>query len=239
MGTVHKEKFKTTKNVFDQFAEQNLFKLISQGYIDGLESPISKGKEANIFTAKKDDETRIVKIYRLQTCDFNRMYDCIKTDPRYLGLNRNRREVIFAWAHRENRNLLKAREAEVRVPTAYTVMSNILIMEYIGDDEGPAAKLKDRKPENVEEFYKDTIEQMRKLYKAGLVHGDLSGFNILNFKERPVLIDMSQTTQLNNPLAKEYLKRDVHNICKLFKKWGIEKDEEETLRWITQTNTKN
>ncbi len=231
MGTVQKEEYKTLKDVFDLFTEKNLFKLITQGYIDGLHGPISVGKEANIFTAKKDDEIRIVKIYRLQTCDFNRMYDYIKADPRYAGLKNNRREVIFSWAHREYRNLLKAREAEVRVPTPYTVFKNILIMEFIGD-EMAAQKIKDAPPKKPKEFFDEIVEQMRKLYKAGIVHADLSGFNILNYDEKPVFIDMSQSTPLENSNAEEFLKRDVHNICVLFKKWGVKAEEEEVLKKI-------
>ena len=232
MGTVHREEYKTLKNVFDLFTEKNLFKLISQGYIDGLHSPLSIGKESNVFTAKKDGEIRIVKIYRLQTCDFNRMYDYIKVDPRYSALSSKRRDVIFAWAHREYRNLLKAREAEVRVPTPYAVLQNILVIEFIGDEDGAARKLKDVKPAEPEKFFKETVEQIRKLYKAGLVHADLSGFNILNFNEKPVLIDMSQTTPLDDANAREYLKRDVHNICTLFKKWGVKADEEEVMKKV-------
>jgi RIO kinase 1 len=232
MGTVQKEQYKTLKNVFDLFTEKNLFKLISQGYIDGLHSPLSIGKESNVFTAKKDGEIRIVKIYRLQTCDFNRMYDYIKSDPRYSTLSSKRRDVIFAWAHREYRNLLKAREAEVRVPTPYATLQNILIMEFIGDEDGAAMKLKDRKPEEPEKFFKEVVEQMRKLYKAGLVHADLSGFNILNFNEKPVLIDMSQTTPLDDANSQEYLKRDIHNICTLFNKWGVKADKEEVMKKI-------
>ncbi len=232
MGTVHKEKYKTLKNVFDLFTEKNLFKLISQGYIDGLHSPLSIGKESNVFTAKKDGEIRIAKIYRLQTCDFNRMYDYIKSDPRYSALSSKRRDVIFAWAHREYRNLLKAREAGVRVPTPYTTLQNILIMEFIGDEDGAARKLKDSKPEEPEKFFKEVVEQIRKLYKAGLVHADLSGFNILNFNEKPVFIDMSQTTPLDDANAREYLKRDIHNICTLFTKWGVNADEEETMKKV-------
>ena len=232
MGTVHREEYKTLKNVFDLFTEKNLFKLISQGYIDGLHSPLSIGKESNVFTAKKDGEIRIVKIYRLQTCDFNRMYDYIKVDPRYSALSSKRRDVIFAWAHREYRNLLKAREAEVRVPTPYAVLQNILVMEFIGDEDGAARKLKDRKPAEPEEFFKEVVEQMRRLYKAGMVHADLSGFNILNFDEKPVLIDMSQTTPLDNPNARDFLKRDIHNICTLFKKWDVKANEEEVLKKI-------
>ena len=231
MGTVQREEYKTLKNVFDLFTEKNIFKLISQGYIDGLHSPLSIGKESNVFTAKKSGEIRIVKIYRLQTCDFNRMYDYIKADPRYSGFSSKRRDVIFAWAHREYRNLLKAREAEVRVPTPYVVLQNILIMEFIGDEKA-ARKLKDQQPEDAEAFFKETVEQMRRLYRAGLVHADLSGFNILNHNEKPVLIDMSQSTPLDNPNAEQFLKRDVHNICTLFRKWGIKTDEEEILKKI-------
>jgi len=233
MGTKQREDYKTLKHVFDLFTEKNLFKLISQGYIDGLHSPLSSGKEAHIFTAKKDGEIRIVKIYRLQTCDFNRMYDYIKADPRYTGLTNNRRDVIFAWAHREYRNLLKAREAEVRVPTPYTVLSNILVMEFIGNEQA-AQKLKKDKPEKPEEFFEEVVEQMRRLYKAGLIHADLSGFNILNYNQKPVIIDMSQTTPLDDPNAQAYLNRDVHNICELFRKWGVKAEEEQVLKKITK-----
>ena len=69
------DKFKTMHNVFDNFTNLTVFKLISQGHFDGLESPVSIGKEANIFTAKKGEGRVIAKIYRLEACDFNRMYD--------------------------------------------------------------------------------------------------------------------------------------------------------------------
>ncbi len=231
MGTVHREKYKTLHNVFDDFTDRNLYKLIKQGYIDGLEGPLSTGKEGNIFIAKKGDEKRIVKIYRLQTCDYNKMYTHIRTDVRYSTLKNQRRDVIFAWAHREFRNLLKAREAFVRVPTPYTVLFNILIMEFIGDDLA-APMLKDSEPENSKKFFDEIILQMKKLHSAGLVHGDLSGFNILNYDEKPVFIDMSQTTTLENPNAKEFLERDVRNICKLFSKWGVKADEEAVMKNI-------
>jgi len=230
-----KEAFKTMHNVFDQFTERNLFKLITQGYFDGIESPLSIGKEANVFTARKNDETRIIKIYRLSSCDFNRMYDYLKADPRYIGVSRKRRDVIFAWAHREYRNLLKAREAGVRVPTPYTSTYNILVMEFIGD-EYAAPKLNKKQPGNLHAFFDDLVDQMRRLYSAGLIHADLSGFNILNFDDKPVLIDMSQATPLNNPYAEEYLMRDIHNICTLFEKWGLTVEKNDIYRKITMVD---
>ena len=92
-----KEKFKTTGNVFDLHAEAAIFKLMSEGHFDGLQSPVSIGKEANIFTALKGKKKVIIKIYRLETCDFNKMYDYIKYDTRYLGLKGKKRLIIFSW----------------------------------------------------------------------------------------------------------------------------------------------
>lgn len=231
---VTKEKFKTYKDVFDRFTIRNLFRLSTQGYFDDPEklSPVSIGKESNVFSAQRGSKKVIVKIYRLEVCDFNRMYDYIKYDPRYPGMRNQRRKVIFSWVQREYRNLLKAREAGVRVPTPLTFMGNILVEEMIGR-ENASPKLKDAIPADLNDFFEDTLKQVRKLYcKAGLIHADLSHFNILNFEEKPVIIDLSTCTPLDNTLAKEYLARDVRNICNFFRKHGLETDEDETRRRI-------
>jgi RIO kinase 1 len=228
--------YKTLKDVFDLFTEGKLFKLIKQGYFEGLESPISIGKESNVFTAlQKDNKRVIVKIYRLQTCDFNRMYDYIKADPRFPNVKHYKRKIIFAWTQREYRNLLKAREAGVRCPTPYVFNNNILVMEYIGDEEGPASMLKDNPPKDPKDFFKQTMLQLKKLLKIKMVHGDLSAFNILNYNEKPVLIDMSQASTLDNPNAMSYLKRDIKNICIYFAKQGVRKDPEEEFEKLTKS----
>jgi len=231
MPKITKEKFKTTHNVFDEFTNRNLFKLISQGHIDGLESPISIGKEANIFSAKKGKKNLIVKIYRLENCDFNQMYDYIKEDPRYLNLKGKKRRIIFAWTQREFRNLMIAREASVRVPTPLTFMSNIIVMEFIGKNE-VAPKLKDAPPVNLQKFLNDIIDSMKRLYKAGLVHADLSSFNILNYNEKPVFIDFSQTSSIKTSRAHEFLVRDVRNIASFFAKYGLKVDEDKMISKI-------
>jgi len=214
-----KEEFKVWGDVFDQFTQRIVFKLISQGHFEGLESPISIGKESNVFSALKKDGTRVmVKIYRLETADFNRMYDYIKDDPRYLRIKKGKRNVVITWVQREYRNLLKAREANVSVPTPLAFSNNVLVLEFIGDDGMFAPKLKDEIPKNSKNFLAKIISNMKKLYKAGLVHSDLSAFNILNYNESPVFIDFSQCTTLESPRAKEYLERDVKNICNFFKK---------------------
>ncbi len=223
---------KTFKDVFDNFTNVTILKLISKGQLDGLESPISIGKEANIFSAMAQGERVMVKIYRINVVDFNKMYDYLRTDPRFPALDRNRRRVVLLWARREYRNLLKARDAGVRVPTPRAVLNNVLVMEFIGDEGIPAPRVKDLPPQNPQEFFEKVIEGMRKLYKAGLVHTDLSQFNILNYNEEPVFIDMSQATVLENPNSEEYLNRDIKNICTFFRKLRVKAEEEEVKKKV-------
>ena len=233
-----KEIFKTMHGVFDEFTNRTIFKLITEGHMRGLESPINIGKESNVFSALTEDEKRvIIKIYRLETCDFNQMYNYIKDDPRYAKLKKKKRKVIFAWVQREYRNLMKAREAQVTVPIPITFLNNILVLEFVGKNGDIAPKLKDKIPKNKELFLGKIIENIKKLHKAELVHADLSAFNILNFDETPVFIDMSQTTTLTHPRAEEFLHRDIKNICSFFNKVGLKVNEEGILKRII--NNKN
>lgn len=230
-----REEWKVYKNVFDEFTIRLIFKLSSQGHFEELKSPISIGKEANIFSAvRKDGKKVIVKIYRLEACNFNKMYDYIKYDPRFSEVKKNRRKVIFTWVQREYRNLLKAREAGVRVPTPLACTDHVLVMEFIGNEE-PAPKVKDLKPENPKEFFSKIIEYMRLMYqKGGLIHGDLSEYNILNFNENPVFIDFTQGTIIKSPRADELLERDIKNICKFAKKCSLNLKDEDVKKRILE-----
>ncbi len=236
MPTKAREKFKTAHNVFDEFTNRTIFKLISEGYFEGLESPISIGKEANIFSAKRKDGSRVmVKIYRLEACDFNKMFDYIKEDPRYADIRGKRRKIIFYWVQREYRNLLKAREAGVNVPTPLTFKNNTMVLEFIGKGDSISNRLSVEPPKDPKKFFNKIIENIKKLYKVGLVHADLSPFNILNHNQEPVFIDFSQTTTLNDSRAQEYLKRDIKNICTYFKKQGLKPDQEKVLKTIEKS----
>ena len=229
-----KEEFKTWGDVFDQFTQRTVYKLITQGHFEGLESPISIGKESNVFSALKKDGSRVmVKIYRLETADFNRMREYIKDDPRYTNIKAGKRNTIFVWVQREYRNLLKARAVNVSVPIPLTFSNNVLVLEFIGDHGIIAPKLKDEFPKNPKDFFQKIIANMKKLHKAGLVHADLSAFNILNHNEKPVFIDFSQCTTFESSRAKEYLDRDVRNICNFFRKLGMKLDEEKVKKEIT------
>jgi RIO kinase 1 len=231
--SITKEKFKTYHSVFDAFTNRTLYKLITEGHFEGLIGPVSMGKEANVFQALKKDKTKvIVKIYRLENADFNKMYSYITSDPRFEGLKKNRRKVIFAWCQREYRNLLKAREHQVHVPTPYTFKNNVLVMEFIGNKEA-SPMLKDQLPEDKALFWKDIIKNYKKLYqKANLIHADLSHFNILNHNDKPVLIDLSGATPIADPNAEEYLERDLKTIINFFAKHHLKKSLEKIIKSI-------
>ena len=125
-----------------------------------------------------------------------------------------------------------AREAGIVVPLPITFQNNVLLLEFIGRGDEIAPKLKDKIPKDKKKFFEDIMDNLKKLYQAGIVHADISGFNILNFEENPVFIDMSQATTLKHPDAERYLKRDVKNLCAFFKKYKVDVDEEETLKKI-------
>ena len=232
MAKKFRERFKTAEDVFDRFTLRNLFVLGSRKFLEeDTLSPVCIGKEANVFSAMRGTEKVAVKIYRLETSDYKKMFDHIRADPRYENLAKKRREIIFSWAQREYRNLLAARKALISAPLPLTFMKNILIMRFIGD-ETAAPMLKDSIPENPEEFLKLITENMRKFYKSGYVHGDLSKFNILNSGENPVLIDFSQATLLRAPNSEEMLKRDVRNVCNFFTRLGVNADEGKICEYI-------
>jgi len=236
------EKFKTWGNVFDNFTITTLQKIIDKRVIDGLVSPLFIGKESNVFTAKKKDQNLIVKIYRLEACNFKKMYDYIKYDPRYERLQKRRRQVIFSWVQREFRNLHIARNAGIRVPTPFLVSNNVLVEEFIGDKSkefrGEAPQLQKLDPKNPEAFYKKVKSMIKKLLESNLIHADLSPFNILNDNEKPVFIDMSQSTPMDNTRAKEYFQKDAHNIVKHFTKLGVDCSEDEFLDMWTEVRKK-
>lgn len=214
-------------DVFDEATLMALYELSRKGYIDALGGAFSTGKEANLFhaLAKKDDISEIaVKIYLISTANFNAMKEYILGDPRFAGIKKTKRDVIFAWAKKEFKNLKRAEEAGVRVPKPYTTKRNILLMEFIGKDGMPMPQLKDLKlsREEARHIFSQILGYMRLLYsEAKLVHADLSEYNILvdvNNME-PVIIDMGQSVTIEHFNAEAYLQRDVANIAKFFGKF--------------------
>ncbi len=229
-------------DVFDDATLIALYELSKKGFIDAMGGSVSTGKEANIFHAitKSNDTNEIaVKIYMISTANFNAMKDYILGDPRFMGIKHSKRDIIFAWAKKEYKNLKRAEEAGVRVPKPYVTKRNILLMEFIGKDGIPMPQLKDIKltHEETAKIFKMIADYMNLLYtKAKLVHADLSEYNILIDVNKmvPVIIDMGQSVTTDHFHAEKYLRRDVTNIARFFEKINFPVDEEKMISMIKQ-----
>ena len=216
---------KVSSEIFDKATLQVLYKLANQGHLDVLNGAISTGKEANVLKGIKSDGSIVaVKIYRIATSDFKKMQYYIAGDPRFNVRSSNKRQLINNWVNKEFRNLTRLADAGVNVPEAITSLNNVLIIEFIGDEDGnPAPTVKNLPPEDPVDFYEKLVDQMDKfINKANLIHGDLSSYNILNFNEEPVIIDVSQSVVKDHIIAQELLERDIKNISFEFSKMGVD-----------------
>jgi RIO kinase 1 len=225
---------KTYDEVFDKRNLMRVYKLFSDGVIDILDFPISTGKEGNVFRAVAPDGTLLaVKIYRTSTATFKDMAKYIQGDPRFKGVTGNRRKMIMAWSSKEYRNLQRFSDAKVRVPEPVTRHDNIIVMEYIGTVDTPAPMMKSVVLKDPEGVAAKLLEYVRRGYQdAELVHGDLSEYNVLMDGNDPVIIDVGQSVLRAHPLAEDLLVRDLSNVARFFKRYGVSIDVEQRLREI-------
>ncbi|MCK4434157.1 serine protein kinase RIO, partial [Candidatus Bathyarchaeota archaeon] len=165
-----------------------------------------------------------IKIYLTVSAEFRKgMLKYIEGDRRFKGVRRDTRSLVFVWAQKEFRNLQQAAAAKVRVPKPIAVKKNVLIMEFIGKNGISAPSMKEQDPRSPEKTYKPLLVCVKRLYrKAGLVHGDLSEYNIMIWRGRIVLFDVSQAVPLSHPLADSLLLRDLKNINGYFHRLGVE-----------------
>lgn len=227
----------TMSEVFDDDTILGIYKLMKAGVIDTLEYPVSTGKEGNVFAAR-DPKGKMValKIYRTSNATFNRIARYIEGDKRFRGLSGSKRKVIMAWASKEFRNLQRMYEAGVNVPKPLRFHRNMVVMRYIGTQKAPAPLLKDVVMDYPNEVYEDLLEQMRLTYQeAGLVHADLSEYNILYYRRKAFIIDVGQAVLVDHPNAKDFLYRDIDNVNRFFRSRGVEiKDREDIFKDITE-----
>ena len=213
------------ESVLDERTIFNLRKLLDKGIITKIEGTISAGKEANVYLAYDSNGSEVaVKIYKIDTNTSKWMRKYILGDPRFKRIPNNISKIIFLWASKEYKNLMRAYKANLSVPKPIYIKNNILIMEYIGFESIPAPLLKEiKKPKDPVNLFNEILNFIKLLYnKAKLVHGDLSEFNILYHNQKPVVIDISQGVAIQHPKAEVYLARDIKNIFHFFNKLGID-----------------
>jgi RIO kinase 1 len=251
------DQFKVEASVFDDATYGALYKLVQDGYIDAFGGPISTGKEANVYTAlggpaaasilrdgAADDDPNVeategdqpevaVKLYRINASDFQDMREYLVGDPRFESIGGKKKDVVLAWTRKEYANLTRAREAGVRVPAPIAVERNALVMEYIGAEAGRAKRLGEVDVENPQTAYEVVREYVRRLYDAGLVHGDLSEYNMVIHEGELVVIDLGQAVTAHHPNADEFLERDCRNVANFFARAGLDVTGDDCYAFVT------
>ena len=108
-------------------------------------------------------------------------------------------------------------------------------MQFIGKDGVTAPVIKEEPPKNPAEVYEQLLEYIRRLYqKAKLVHGDISEYNVMIWRNKPILFDVAQAVPLEHPMADSFLRRDLNNLYRYFRKQGVAVlSEEEAYKRVT------
>lgn len=228
------EQFKVEQSVFDDATLAALYKLVQDGYVRAFGGPISSGKEANVYTALGDEEHGevAVKVYRINASDFRDMSEYLVGDPRFEELSGDKKRVVLAWTRKEFANLKRAQKAGVRVPDPIAVQRNVLVMEFLGSDGERAPTLDDAYLENPETAFEVVREYMRRLYDVGLVHGDLSEYNIIVHDGELCIIDLGQAVTIHHPNSDDFLTRDCANVAAFFQRQGMDVRGDELEAWI-------
>ena len=229
------ESLKVEASVFDDATLAAVYKLVQDGHVAAFGGPVSTGKEANVYEALGPDETEVaLKLYRINASDFQEMRSYLAGDPRFDGIGSDKKKTVLAWVRKEFANLQRAMRAGVRVPEPIAVERNVLVMELVGHAADRARRLAEVSVENPETAFGVVREYMRRLYAAGLVHGDLSEYNLIIYEGELFVIDLGQAVTVHHPNAEEFLIRDCENVAAFFARQGIETDAERLRTFVTE-----
>ena len=213
---------------------KRLQSLIEEGLIDTVVRQLMSGKEAMVYVVRVGNDTRCAKVYKEATeRSFRQAVDY--TENRKVKNSRQARAMAkgtkfgreaqeAAWQSAEVDALYRLAGAGVRVPKPYNFCDGVLLMELVTDEHGDAApRLNDVAftPEDARRHHATLLVEVMRMLCAGVVHGDLSEFNILlghdDGVDGPVIIDLPQAVDAaGNNHAKRMLLRDVDNLRNFF-----------------------
>jgi RIO kinase 1 len=200
--------------------------LIDDGVIDEVLRSLKSGKEATVYVVRTGSQVRCAKVYRdmgqrsfqkrAQYQEGRKVRGSRQARAMAKSTRFGRKEQESAWKNAEVDALYKLVAADVRVPKPYGYFNDVLIMELVTDANGnPAPRLGevDLSPELARDYHTFLVRQVVRMLSLGLIHGDLSEFNVLVGPDGPVIIDLPQAVNAagnNNAFA--MLERDVNNI---------------------------
>jgi RIO kinase 1 len=218
---------KVIEEVFDRATLWAINRLLSNGQLEYLNGVVNTGKEARVYWGVAGDGSpRAVKIYLTASAEFKKRLRYIAGDRRFARIPSSTRDIVNLWVQKEYKNLQLAEAAGIRVPKPFA------FTEYIGVPPGHAPIYAEVQVDEAD--YRWTMKMVKTLYrKAGLVHADLSEFNIFKLEDYRVLFDMGSAVLTTHPESRELLLRDVTNLVRFFKRRGIyERAPEEIVESI-------
>jgi RIO kinase 1 len=200
--------------------------LIDDGVIDEVIRSLKSGKEATVYLVRSRTETRCAKVYRnmaqrsfqkrAQYQEGRKVRGSRQARAMSKSTSFGRSEQEAAWKNAEVDALYRLIAADVRVPRPHGYFDGVLIMELVADADGnPAPRLGEVElsAETAREYHRFLIRQVVRMLCAGLIHGDLSEFNVLVAPDGPVIIDLPQVVNAaGNNAALAMLERDVNNL---------------------------
>jgi RIO kinase 1 len=210
--------------------------LLEDGLIDDVVRQLMSGKEAMVFVVRCGDEVRCAKVYKeankrsfRQSVDYTenrKVKNSRQARAMAKGTRYGREAQEAAWQNAEVDALYRLAAAGVRVPTPYNFHTGVLLMELVCDEDGNAApRLNDVAftPELARAHFQMLLRQVVLMLCAGVIHGDLSEFNILISSDGPVIIDLPQAVDAaGNNHAADMLERDVANLTAYFGRFAPE-----------------
>ena len=210
--------------------------LIEDGLIDDVIRQLMSGKEATVYVVRCGEETRCAKVYKeankrsfRQSVDYTegrKVKNSREARAMGKGSKYGRKAQEEAWQSAEVDALYRLAGAGVRVPKPYNFYEGVLLMELVTDAHGNAApRLNDVEftAEDARLHHQTLIKEVVRMLCAGIVHGDLSEFNILLSHDGPVIIDLPQAVDAaGNNHASSMLERDVGNLSAFFGRFAPE-----------------